>query len=216
MLSLSLFSSSNKVSVAIARKSKILKFLEITKEHDNIRSDKILELIHEILKIHDNSEITEIILPRGPGSFTTLRNLLSISQGLSITNNARIYTLTTFDIFLPHVRFCNQAMLLFFRDSRKDFFFQFFENKDLKWIKSSKIFCGFPNYIKKKITLYSNLRGWKKLKTITDRDVDFPIMGKKVQIININAKSVLKAHFLGLSSTTTKVLYHLKHYAKKN
>ena len=101
MLSLSLFSSSSNVSVAIARKAKLLKFFEITKEKKNIRSDKILELIQVMLKEYDNSKITEIILPRGPGSFTTLRNLLSISQGLSITNNAKIYTLTKgmFDFF---------------------------------------------------------------------------------------------------------------------
>ena len=216
MLSLSLFSSSSNVSIAIARKAKLLKFLEITKGKKNIRSDKILELIQVILKEYDNSKITEIILPRGPGSFTTLRNLISISQGLSITNNAKIYTLTKFDTFLPHVRFSNEALLLFFKDSRKDFYFQFFENQNLKWIKSSKIFCGFTSDIEKKIMLYSNIRGWKNLKIVTNQYINFSIAGKKIQKINTSAKSVLKAHFLGLSSKTTKVLYHLQHYAKKN
>ncbi len=216
MLSLSLFSSSRNVSVAIARGSKILKFLEITEQQTKIRSDKILELINEILKIYDNLNISEIILPRGPGSFTTLRNLLSISQGLSITNKARIYTLTTFDIFLTHVGFSEKAVLLFFRDSRKDFYYQFFENQNFKWVKSSKIFCGVTDEIKKKILLYSNLRGWNSLKVITNQYVDFSDINKKAKKINPNAKSVLRAHLLGLSSTTTKILYHLQHYAKKN
>tara|TARA_B100000989_G_C19420178_1_gene418266 strand:+ start:173 stop:829 length:657 start_codon:yes stop_codon:yes gene_type:complete len=216
MFSLSLFSSTSNVSVAIAKKSKVLKFLEITGKQQKIRSDKILELIYEILKKYDSSKISEIILPRGPGSFTTLRNLMSISQGLSITNNSKIFTLTTFDIFLPHVGFLEKGLLLFFRDSRRDFYYQFFENQNLQWIKSSRIFCGFPDDIKKKLLLYSNLRGWNNLMVVTNQYFDFSITDKKTQIINPNAKSVLKAHLLGFSSTTTRILYHLKHYAKKN
>ena len=90
------------------------------------------------------------------------------------------------------------------------------QNQNSKWIRSSKIFCGFTSDIEKKTMLYSNIRGWKNLKIVTNQYINFSIAGKKIQQINTNAKSVLKAHFLDLSSKTTKVLYHLKHYAKKN
>ena len=214
MLSLSLFSSSQSVSVSVCVKKKIKTFYEI--QNQSMKSDVIMHLLSKVFQTYNN-DFEYIIIPRGPGGFTSIRNLLSISQGLSLTNGAKIRTVSTFEIFLPYFRRKKKKIVIIFKDSRKDFFYQFYSNNNDKWQKESKIFSGFSDEIEKKIEQYSKRNKSIEIQIVTNENEDIFSKGykKKVYKFNIDARYVMKAHFLGFSKPTTKLLYFHPHYGKK-
>jgi len=214
MLSLSLFSSSQSVSVSVSVEKKIKTFYEIQKQ--SMKSDVIIHLLSKVFEIYKN-DFEYIIIPRGPGGFTSIRNLLSISQGLSLTNGAKIRTVNTFEVFLPYFKKKKKKKFIIFRDSRKDFFYQFYSNNNNIWQKESKIFSGFSDEIEKKFEQYSKKNKRIEIEIVTNENEDLFLKGykKKVYKFNIDARYVMKAHFLGLSKTTTKLLYFHPHYGKK-
>ena len=116
MLSLSLYSSSNSVSLLLARNTEILKFLEYNDECD-IKTDKIFELLETASKLQDLNKIDQIFLSRGPGSFTSIRSIISLAQGLSLSSKAKIISVTMFDIILSSVISIKTPAIVFFKDS---------------------------------------------------------------------------------------------------
>ena len=214
MLTLSLFSSSQSVSVSVSVKKKIRTFHEI--QNQSIKSDVIMQLLSKVLQVYNN-DFENIIISRGPGGFTSIRNLLSISQGLSLTNGAKIRTVNTFEIFLPYFSGKKKKIVVIFKDSRKDFYYQFYTKNNNKWQKESKIFSGFSDEIEKKIEQYSKRNMSNEIEIVTNESKDIFSKGyrKKVYKYNIDARYVMMAHFLGLSKTTTKLLYFHPHYGKK-
>lgn len=67
----------------------------------NKHSDEILKIIDNLL-IESNTNIKNIdniCVCVGPGSFTGVRVAISIAKGLAIGTNAKVFTLTNFDIF---------------------------------------------------------------------------------------------------------------------
>ena len=214
MLSLSLFSSSQSVSVYVCVKKKIKTFYEI--QNQSMKSDAIMHLLSKIFQTYNN-DFEYIIITRGPGGFTSIRSLLSISQGLSLTNGAKIRTVNTFEIFLPYFRRKKKKIVIIFKDSRKDFFYQFYGNNNDIWQKESKIFSGFSDEIEKKIEQYSKRNKSSEIQIVTNENEDiFPKGYKKIVYkFKIDARYVMKAHFLGFSKPTTKLLYFHPHYGKK-
>lgn len=67
----------------------------------NKHSDEILVVVDELLKKADLtiSQIENICVCVGPGSFTGVRVAVSLAKGLAIGSDARVFTLTNFDIF---------------------------------------------------------------------------------------------------------------------
>ena len=214
MLSLSLFSSSQSVSVAVGVKKKIKTFYTIN--NNNLKSDIIMQLLVKVFKVYAN-EFDNIIISKGPGGFTSIRNLLSISQGLSLTNDAKIYTVNTFEIFLPHFRIIKNPIVIIFKDSRKDFYYQFYSNNNNIWRKESKIFSGFAEDIMKKIEQFTKKRKDSTIEIVTNEteDIFTKEYRKKVYKCTIDARYVMKAHFQGFSKTSIKLLYFHPHYGKK-
>ena len=106
---------------------------------------------------------------------------------------------------------------MIFKDSRKDFFYQFYGNNNDIWQKESKIFSGFSDEIEKKIEQYSKRNKSSEIQIVTNENEDIFPKGykKKVYKFKIDARYVMKAHFLGLSKPTTKLLYFHPHYGKK-
>ena len=214
MLSLSLFSSSQSVSVAVGVKKKIKTFYTIN--NNNLKSDIIMQLLVKVFKVYAN-EFDNIIISKGPGGFTSIRNLLSISQGLSLTNGAKIYTVNTFEIFLPHFRIIKNPIVIIFKDSRKDFYYQFYSYNNNIWRKESKIFSGFAEDIMKKIEQFTKKRKDSTIEIVTNEteDIFTKEYRKKVYKCTIDARYVMKAHFQGFSKTSIKLLYFHPHYGKK-
>lgn len=70
-------------------------------ETQNRHTDELLKVVDDLLKSAglNVNEIENICVCVGPGSFTGLRVAISIAKGLAIGTNAKIFTLTNFDIF---------------------------------------------------------------------------------------------------------------------
>ena len=149
MLSLSLFSSSKSVSVAISNREKIIQFFQNNDEEIN-KSNLILLLIKGVLKNYKITDFENIIFSRGPGGFTSIRSMISIAQGLSLGTTIKILTVDTFEIFLSEIEPKNGLTVVFFQDSRNDFYFKLFSFSKDKWKEESKIFSGLEKRYKGK------------------------------------------------------------------
>lgn len=218
MLSLSLYSSSQSVSVSIYRNKEKLLFLE-KKNQDVKKSDELILLIQKALKKEPFNSITHIYFSRGPGGFTAIRALISISQGLAIAGEARIQTVTIFEAFISALKEkITGNILVLFKDSRKDYYFQFFKNKKGLWIKDSNIFCGNIKKIELKIKNYCDTKTEHKINIITDKfNFEFDCLSNKRLIeLEINADSISQAIISGYGKNTVRPVYHQKHYGKKN
>lgn len=217
MLSLSLYSSSTSVSLVLAKNKDILKFLEY-KDNKKIKTDKLFSLLYNLSKKENITSLEEIIISRGPGGFTSIRSLISIAQGLSLNSNARILSVTMFEAFLCDLDISNSPTIIFFKDSRKDFYYQFYMFEEKKWIKKSKIYSGTYSQIENKISLFMKKRKIREITIVSNFfDQNFNnIVGKKLLKIEVNAKSIFSSLIKNYASKTLKPIYHHPHYAKKN
>ena len=167
MLSLSIFSSSKSVSLAISKEKKIIKFIEKNDNQKN-KSNTLLILIQNILKEYELGLFKNIIFSRGPGGFTSIRSLIAISQGLCLNSNIKLLSVTTFELLLCQLTYKKGITLICFKESRRDFYYQFFIYEGDEWKKISKIFSGFKDEIKKKIILFSKKNNLQKINVVTD------------------------------------------------
>ena len=132
MISLTLQSSKSCVSAAVFQDSKILSFHKLKKKKKKKKETtenlmKVLEKLHKDFPIN---KINQIILPRGPGSFTGIRSLISVAQGLVLLGcNAKIRTVSTFEAIISSENFSEKKCLVIFKDSRDEYLFQFFKKK---------------------------------------------------------------------------------------
>ena len=82
MLSLSLFSSSQRISVALYEHFNLLRSFS-TKIGEN-KSELFFLLLKKILKEKNSQNLKKIFIYSGPGSFTGLRSIKAIAQGLAL------------------------------------------------------------------------------------------------------------------------------------
>ena len=97
---------------------------------------KVLEKLHEDFPIN---KINQIILPRGPGSFTGIRSLISVAQGLALGCNAKIRTVSTFEAIISSENFSEKKCLVIFKDSRDEYLFQFFKKSQILFCPKKKL-----------------------------------------------------------------------------
>ena len=65
----------------------------------SVQSEDILKMIKQKIGMRDFSEVDNILLNVGPGSFTGIRASMALVFGLTRTGNPRIVPFTTFDMF---------------------------------------------------------------------------------------------------------------------
>lgn len=90
------------MSVYVVTENKIFSKIDSTQ---NKHSDEILLVVDELLKQAKltTSDLTNICVCVGPGSFTGVRVAISLAKGLAIGANLKVFTLSNFDIFdLPN------------------------------------------------------------------------------------------------------------------
>ena len=131
MLSLSLFSSSQTISLAIFNKKKIIK-LEKKKIVDN-KTEGIFILLEKCLSKFNIKKFSNIYFSTGPGSFTALRSIKAISQALALSSNSKLLTASSFAPLLSSVQTNEKKVLVCFKSTNNKFFYQLFE-------KTGKIF----------------------------------------------------------------------------
>ena len=214
MISLTLQSSKSCVSAAIFQDSKILSFKKLRKKKKETTENlmMVLEKLHKDFPIN---KINQIILPRGPGSFTGIRSLISVAQGLALGCNAKIRTVSTFEAIISSENFSEKKCLVIFKDSRDEYLFQFFKKKSNTILPKKEINSGDSREIKnhiEKVCLN------EKIAIISDQNYRmfyntfFKLHNLKV--IEYDAKNVFFAHQRGFSSRSINPIYYFKHYAE--
>ena len=216
MISLSLFCSSDSVSLALFDKEKEILFLQKKTESKN-KSDILIALIKKLFENFSSKKLRFIYFSRGPGSFTSIRSLVSIAQGIRLSNKSKIMTTTIFEIFLFQILKNKKPVLFVYKDSRRDFYFQFFDFIDLKFVKVSRILSGDILKINKKVQKFLKEKQMTKLFTYSNETHDEikEISNIQFQELSIDARSVFQAINFGFASKRISIIYHHPHYGKR-
>jgi len=209
MLSLSIFTSSQTISVALYENRRLIKFLK-NKINKN-RIDNIFLLLREIL-CRNNNDIKKIFFSSGPGSFTAARSIKSIAEGISAVTNAQVVKLTEFEIYLANFRTYRPNLIVFYETANGNFFYQYFKSSDKVYYSSSKLYYGDIFEIKKfvskmskrKIEIISNSK--KSLSIIKD------IPNIVVHHINPCSRKLAEAAFQGYGKVDRDIIYYHTYY----
>ena len=126
MIFLSLQSSSKCVSVSLHSQEVLLNYKR-TNIIKKKQSESLMTLLENLFSEVKIKHIDKIYISRGPGSYTSLRALMSIAKGISLAFNAKIETITTFEAFIPNNSKKCEYILIFFKENRPEFHFQIFK-----------------------------------------------------------------------------------------
>ena len=210
MLSLSIYSSSQGISIALHEKQELICFLQKKIKQNKI--DDIFLLIQKLFK-KNISKIGFVYFSTGPGSYTALRSVKAIAQGISVVLNAKIRTVNEFDIYLSCLNDKFENVIVFFKNYNK-FFYQFFRLEG-KIYRSQKEFLNgdlkqvYENIYKKKKKLnklvvvsdfeenVSNLRGFKE---------------NEIFIFKTSAKDIVSTILSGHGNASQEISYHHTYY----
>ena len=208
MLSLSLFCSSQTTSVAIFEKQK-LKHIFKKNFLDN-RTEGIFEILKECSFNYDLKALSYIYLCNGPGSFTALRSLKSISQAIAISSGAKIIFVTSFAPFFTFQR-NEEEILVCFEGTKKTLFYQFFKKKKLMFFPSEDLNFGKEEHF---IKFYEEKKlANKNLILITSYEFEkMNINEPKIYFKEIDASNITRAIFLGYGLKDDKIHYHNTYY----
>ena len=210
MLSLSIFSSSQRISVALYEGKLLKKFFEkIVKDKKN---DSIFLLINKVLNNRRN--ISNIFFSVGPGSFTALRALKAIAQAIALSHKAKITNVTEFEIYLSCIENNNNKVLVFYENFNNNFFYQLFKHKNNMFIPDSNFFLGDIEKLKKFINEESKKN--KAINVISNSNKFFSnlnsITDNKKKVFKPCAKRIAHAVFSGYGRNEKSLIYHHTYY----
>ena len=213
MLSLSLFSSSQRISVALYEYEKLKEFL-IERINDN-KIDRILLLIKKILD-NNKGEIKRIFFSKGPGSFTAIRSIKAIAQGISLISNAKIITSTDFEIYLGDLAEKSDNVVVFFQDISGRLLYQYFKFNMNRYKSASKFLIGDTTQLNEFIlTLKKNQ---KKLVVTTNQKKNLKLLKnfneENFFVCNVSAKKLANAIFSGYGKLDQEIIYYHTYYEK--
>ena len=210
MLSLSIFSSSQRISVALYEGKLLKKFFE--KIIKGKKNDSIFLLINKAL--NKKKILSNIFFSVGPGSFTALRGLKAIAQAIAFSHKAKIINVTEFEIYLPRFENNKNNVLVFYENFNNNFFYQLFKYKNKVYIPDSNFHVGDLEKLKKFISeenkkkevfiIVSNSnKFFSSLNSITDT---------KKKVIKPCAKRIADAVFSGYGQNDKSLIYHHTYY----
>ena len=214
MLSLSIFSSSQRISVAIYENNNLLKLEESNNSNNkNEALFGVLQRIFEKLKIN---KISKIFFSTGPGSFTAIRSIKAIAQGISIVTKSKIHSINMFDIFMKQINLKNTHILIFFPFGKETVFFRLFKSNKEKFLPISEILFGTSE---KFIEYYLTIcKEYKHIQLFTDKEADFKSLKKlkktSIKTLEINAKTLGEACLNGFFKEDLNIHYHHTYYEK--
>ena len=214
MLSLSLFSSSQRISVALYEHFNLLRSFS-TKIGEN-KSELFFLLLKKILKEKNSQNLKKIFIYSGPGSFTGLRSIKAIAQGLALVLRSEVYSINKFDCLSYNFLKKKKKILMFNKSSSGRFFYQFYDLSTKKVDFKSKIFFGnntnLSDYF---ITLRSK---HENLILVSDSKKNFGILKnikkRDFKFFDVSAITLAEACFAGLGKTDLEIFYHNAYYEK--
>ena len=209
MLSLSIFCSSQTISLAIYNDKKLI-FLKKKKISDN-KIEGIFKILKECTNEFELKKISQIYFSTGPGSFTALRSIKVISQALALSSNSVLRTTSSFSPLIASIQNKDKKVLACFKSTNNKFFYQIFEKIGKIFKPKYSINFGDENqlisyYLEKKqnyigLPLYSS----DKLNNLNTKKIK-PIVKK------VDASHLGLSIFLGYASKKTKIFYHNTYY----
>ena len=210
MLSLSIFSSSQRISVALYEGKLLKKFFEETvKDKTN---DSIFLLIKKVL--NKRTVISNIFFSVGPGSFTALRGLKAIAQAIAFSHKAKIINVTEFEIYLSSFEKNKNQVLVFYENLNNNFFYQLFRYKDEVFVPDSGFFTG--DLVKLKEFINEENRKNKAFTVISNSNKFFStfdsITDNKKKVFKPCAKEIANAVFSGYGRDDKSLIYHHTYY----
>ena len=210
MLSLSIFSSSQRISVALYEGKLLKKFLEKIIEGKN--NDSIFLLINQVL--NKNNIINNVFFSVGPGSFTALRGLKAIAQAIALSHKAKIINVTEFEIYLSCLENNKNNVLVFYESLNNNFFYQFFKQKSKFCRPDSNFYVGdleklkkFINEKSKKNQIFTVVSNSNKFFSSLDQIID-----NRKKVFKLCAKSIANAVFSGYGQNEKSLIYHHTYY----
>ena len=210
MLSLSIFSSSQRISVALYEGKLLKKFFEkIIKGKQN---DSIFLLINKV--INKKMSISNIFFSVGPGSFTALRALKAIAQAFAFSYKAKIINVTEFEIYLSCLKNNENNILVFYENFNNNFFYQLFKHKNKLYIPDSNFFVGDLKKLQKFISEESKKN--KDFILVSNSYEFFSSLNwekkNKKKVFKPCAKLIANAVFSGYGQSNKSLIYHHTYY----
>ena len=210
MLSLSIFSSSQRISVALYEGKLLKKFFEkIVRDKTN---DSIFLLINKIL--NKRTSISNVFFSVGPGSFTALRSIKAIAQAIAFSHKAKIVNVTEFEIYLSCFKNKDNKILVFYENFNNNFFYQLFMRENKMFIPDSNFFAGNLEKLKKFIN--EENRKNKALIIVSNSNKFFStlnsITDNKKKVFRPCAKRIANAVFSGYGRDDKSLIYHHTYY----
>ena len=212
MLSLSLYCSSQRISVALYQLKELKVFLEVEIKKNKVTG--IFELLKKITKTYDLKKLNYIYFSKGPGSYTTMRSVKAIAQALSTINNSEILAVSTFDLFLNKLEKIDSRIIVCFRSEKSKFFFKFFRKKNKSFINDSEIFHDEIEKLEK-IVFSNDPTGYEKAmffkKKFPNTFLIFNFLDIPWHMPNVDKQTkLLVEHFLAKSDAVTAISYKVK------
>ena len=210
MLSLSIFSSSQRISVALYEGKLLKKFFEkIIKGKQN---DSIFLLINKV--INKKMSISNIFFSVGPGSFTALRALKAIAQAFAFSHKAKIINVTEFEIYLSCLESYENNIIIFYENFNNSFFYQLFKHQNKVYTPDSNFLVGDLEKLKKFINEQSTNN--KDFVLVSNSNKFFSSLnwGKKnkKKVFKLCAKRIANAVFSGYGENNKSLIYHHTYY----
>ena len=210
MLSLSIFSSSQRISVALYEGKLLRKFIE--KIINGKQSDSIFLLINKIL--NKKIKISKIFFSVGPGSFTALRALKAIAQAIAFSHNAKITNVTEFDIYLSCLKNYEKNIIVFYENFNNNFFYQLFKHKKKLHTPDSNLLVGDLEKLQKFISEESKKN--KDFILVSNSNKFFSSLNWKKKnkkiVFKPCAKRIANAVFSGYGQNNESLIYHHTYY----
>jgi tRNA A37 threonylcarbamoyladenosine modification protein TsaB len=143
---LSVYSDSHCCQLSAILNGKIYYF-EQKIDKDNSQSKIIINLLQQFyVKRKDIPPLDIVIAPKGPGSFTGIRVLLSTAQGLAFANGALLFCPDHFEIFDHYYKLSNQQSLLVAISSKRgDYFCKKYPNGNIQQLNALEIIEKIKN-----------------------------------------------------------------------
>ena len=208
MLALSIFCSSHRISVALSDGKKLQLYHE--KKIKNGRIEGLFSILKKFQKYNALNNLKYILFTNGPGSFTGIRTIKSICQAMTLSNNAKIHSTSTFFPYLIRDLNNDCEVVVTFKSYGKNFFFKHFQVKKRKIIERSKLFVDdiekIESFLEKKKKIND------KIFIVTDdRDIKLTFKNS-VKLYSVNAKDLVQCFLNGYSNLKQDILYHNTYY----